>query len=82
GAPDDKSSDDKTGQKIPAKPAKPVDLDILDVAGNLQLTQGMIDDFRRQHPDIVGKVTYSKAPAPDLAGKIKAQQQAGRVQID
>ncbi|WP_330282112.1 ABC transporter substrate-binding protein [Streptomyces sp. NBC_00588] len=82
GAPDDKSSDDKTGQEIPAKPAKPVDLDILDVAGNLQLTQGMIDDFRRQHPDIVGKVTYSKAPAPDLAGKIKAQQQAGRVQID
>jgi putative spermidine/putrescine transport system substrate-binding protein len=86
GAPDSSSSDDpggkSTSQKIPAKPAKPVDLQILDVAGNLQLTQGMIDEFRQQHPDIVSKITYSKAPAPDLAGKIKAQQQAGRVQID
>ncbi|MHC3473028.1 type 2 periplasmic-binding domain-containing protein [Streptomyces sp. 7R007] len=83
GAPDDKSSDDKAAeQKIPAKPAKPVSLDILDVAGNLQLTQGMIDAFRAAHPEIVSKVTYAKAPAPELAGKIKAQQQAGRVQID
>lgn len=83
GAPDDKSSDDKgADQKIPAKPSKPVALDILDVAGNLQLTQGMIEEFRKEHPDIVSKVTYGKAPAPDLAGKIKAQQQAGRVQID
>jgi putative spermidine/putrescine transport system substrate-binding protein len=84
GAPDSGSTEskDKTPQKIPAKPGKPVTLDILDVAGNLQLTQGMIDEFVEQHPDIIGKVTYSKAPAPDLAGKIKAQQQAGRVQID
>ena len=57
-------------------------LNILDVAGNLQLTQGMIDDFVKQHPDVISKVTYSKAPAPELAGKIKAQQDAGRVDID
>ncbi|MFI1395535.1 ABC transporter substrate-binding protein [Streptomyces sp. NPDC020681] len=84
GAPDSGSSEskDKSPQQIPAKPSKPVTLDILDVAGNLQLTQGMIDEFVEKHPDIIGKVTYSKAPAPDLAGKIKAQQQAGRVQID
>ncbi|MEU9015239.1 extracellular solute-binding protein [Streptomyces sp. NPDC048479] len=78
----DSGSMDESPRKIPAKPSKPVTLDILDVAGNLQLTQGMIDEFVEQHPDIIGKVTYSKAPAPDLAGKIKAQQQAGRVQID
>ncbi len=83
GAPDSHTADDKNAsQKIPAKPSKPVSLEILDVAGNLQLTQGMIDEFVKQHPDIVSKVTYSKAPAPDLAGKIKAQQQANHVDID
>ncbi|MEV6792073.1 extracellular solute-binding protein [Streptomyces sp. NPDC051320] len=84
GAPDSggSNSKDESPQQVPAKPAKPVTLNILDVAGNLQLTQGMIDAFVKQHPDIISKVTYSKAPAPDLAGKIKAQQQAGRVQID
>jgi putative spermidine/putrescine transport system substrate-binding protein len=65
----------------PDKPSKPVVLNVLDVAGNLQLTQGMIDDFVKQHPDVISKVTYSKAPAPDLVGKIKAQQGAGRVDI-
>ena len=84
GAPDSGGSGakDAAPDKIPAKPSKPVTLDIIDVAGNLQLTQGMIDDFVKKHPDVVSKVTYSKAPAPDLAGKIKAQQQAGQVQID
>jgi len=66
---------------VPDKPGKPVTLNILDVAGNLQLTQGMIDDFVKQHPDVISKVTYSKAPSPDLVGKIKAQQGAGRVDI-
>ena len=42
----------------------------------------MIDEFVKQHPDIISKVTYSKAPAPELAGKIKAQQNADRVDID
>jgi putative spermidine/putrescine transport system substrate-binding protein len=66
---------------VPNKPAHPVALNILDVAGNLQLTQPMIDDFVKQHSDVISKATYSKAPAPDLVGKIKAQQSAGRVDI-
>ncbi|GAA5060987.1 putative spermidine/putrescine transport system substrate-binding protein [Thermocatellispora tengchongensis] len=66
---------------VPDKPREPVTLNIIDVAGNLQLTQGMIDEFAQKNPDIVAKVTYTKATAPELAGKIKAQQQAGRVQI-
>lgn len=66
---------------VPEKPSKPVTINILDVAGNLQLTQGMIDEFVQKNPDIISKVTYSKAPAPELAGKIKAQQNANRVDI-
>ena len=30
----------------------------------------------------VSRITFTKAPAPELAGKIKAQQNAGRVDID
>lgn len=66
---------------VPLKPSKPVTLNILDVAGNLQLTQGMIDDFKAKNPDIVSSVTTSAAKAPELVGKIKAQQDAGRLDI-
>jgi putative spermidine/putrescine transport system substrate-binding protein len=67
---------------VPDKPSSPVTLNILDIAGDLQLTQGMIDDFAKNNPTIVSKVTYEKATAPDMAGKIKAQQDAGHVNID
>ena len=66
---------------VPATPSKPVSLNILDVAGDLALTQGMIDDFVKQNPKVVSKVTYQKATAPELVGKIKAQQNANRVDI-
>jgi putative spermidine/putrescine transport system substrate-binding protein len=82
GAPNSgKPAAESTGD-VPDKPAKAVTLNVLDVAGNLQLTQGMIDEFVKQHADVISKVTYSKAPAPELAGKIKAQQNANRVDID
>ena len=64
------------------KPSAPVTLNILDVAGNLQLTQGMIDEFKAQNSDIVSEITFTKATTPELAPKIKAQQDANRVDID
>jgi putative spermidine/putrescine transport system substrate-binding protein len=70
-----------TADKVPAKPSKPVTLNILDVAGNLQLTKGMLDDFKAQHSDIVTNIVTSTGKAPDLAGKIKAQEDAGHVDI-
>lgn len=81
GAPESKKPAD-TGGAVPDKPASAVSLTILDVAGNLQLTQGMIDAYVDGHKDVVEKVTYSKGPSPELAGKIKAQQDANRVDID
>ncbi len=63
-------------------PSAPVTLNILDVAGNLQLTKGMIENFKAAHPEIVSNVTYSTATAPELAGKLQAQQQGGNVQIN
>jgi len=81
-APDSGSSTQDTDGPVPAKPGKAVTLNILDVAGNLQLTQGMIDDFVSRNSGVVSKVTYSKSPAPELVGKVKAQQNANRVDID
>jgi putative spermidine/putrescine transport system substrate-binding protein len=82
GAPKSDAPAAQSGGDVPDKPASAVTLNILDVAGNLQLTQAMIDEFVSKKSDIVSKVTYSKAPAPELVGKIKAQQDANRVDID
>jgi putative spermidine/putrescine transport system substrate-binding protein len=42
----------------------------------------MIENFKAAHPDIINNVTYSTATAPELAGKLQAQQQGGNVQIN
>jgi putative spermidine/putrescine transport system substrate-binding protein len=63
-------------------PSAPVTINVLDVAGNLQLTKGMIENFKTAHPEIINNVTYSTATAPELAGKLQAQQQGGNVQIN
>jgi putative spermidine/putrescine transport system substrate-binding protein len=62
-------------------PSKPVTLNILDVAGNLQLTKPAIEAFKASHPEIISAFTTSTGTAPDLAPKVQAQQQAGNVQI-
>jgi putative spermidine/putrescine transport system substrate-binding protein len=63
-------------------PASPVTLNFVDVAGNLALTQKAIETYRDQNPKLVAKINFTKAPAPELPGKIKAQQDANRVDID
>jgi putative spermidine/putrescine transport system substrate-binding protein len=63
-------------------PSSPVILNFVDVAGNLALTQKAIEAYRDNKPQLVSRVNFSKAPAPELPGKIKAQQDAGRVDID
>jgi len=68
-------------QNLPL-PTSPVTLNFVDVAGNLALTQKAIETYRDNNPKLVAKVNFSKAPAPELPGKIKAQQEAGRVDID
>ncbi|KVG75072.1 extracellular solute-binding protein [Burkholderia ubonensis] len=62
--------------------AAPVSINVVDVAGNLQLTQKAIEAFRDKNPNLVENVTFTNAPAPQLPGKIKAMQAAGRSDID
>jgi putative spermidine/putrescine transport system substrate-binding protein len=63
-------------------PTDPVALNVIDVAGNLQLTQAAIERFARENPKLVSRITFSRAPSPELPGKLKAQQQANKVDID
>jgi putative spermidine/putrescine transport system substrate-binding protein len=63
-------------------PTSPVTLSIIDVAGNLQLTQKAFEAYRAAKPNLVSKISFTQATAPELPGKIKAQQDAGRVDID
>ena len=63
-------------------PTSPVALNIIDVAGNLALTQKAFENYRKAKPNLVSRISFTKAPAPELPGKIKAQQDAKRVDID
>jgi putative spermidine/putrescine transport system substrate-binding protein len=65
-----------------AQAADPVAINIVDVAGNLQLTQKGFEAFKAKYPNLVSNITFTNAPAPQLPGKIKAMQAAGRSDID
>src|SRR5690606_31926437 len=62
--------------------AAPVQINIVDVAGNLALTQQAFENFQKENPDLVSRMTFTKAPAPQIPGKIQAMQKANRVDID
>ena len=62
--------------------AAPVTLNISDPAGDLALTQAAIDEYQKKNPDKLAKVNLVRATAPELPGKLKAMQAAGRSDID
>ena len=64
------------------KPRSPLTLSIVDVGGALALTQKAFEAYRRAKPEMVGRFVFTKAPAPELPGKLRAQQSAGRSDID
>ena len=65
-----------------ALPSSPVTLNIADVAGNLALTKSAIEKYREKNPNLVSKINYIQTTAPELPGKIKAQQDAKSVDIE
>ena len=64
-----------------AKPKSPLALTVVDVAGNLALTQKAFENYRKAKPEMVSRFTFTKAPAPELPAKLRAQQAANRVDI-
>jgi putative spermidine/putrescine transport system substrate-binding protein len=67
------------GKPIPPFPSKPVTLQVIDVAGQKQLVQGMFDNYVKANPDKIAKVEFISDTAPNLPGRIKAQQDAGKI---
>jgi putative spermidine/putrescine transport system substrate-binding protein len=65
-----------------AKPNAPITLNVIDAAGSLALTQQVFENYRKAKPDFVSRFVFTKAPAPELPGKLRAQQSANRVDID
>ena len=70
------------GSVLAQAPKAPVTINVVDVAGNLALTQDAMQIFATQNPSLVAKINFTKAPAPELPGKLKAMQGAGRSDID
>jgi putative spermidine/putrescine transport system substrate-binding protein len=69
-------------EAAPAMPSSPISLSIIDVAGNLQLTQPAFQEYAKTHSKLVSNINFTQATAPELPGKLKAQQAAGEVDID
>ncbi|EHL99567.1 Tat pathway signal sequence domain protein [Acetobacteraceae bacterium AT-5844] len=67
---------------LPAMPSSPVTLSVLDVGGALALMQQAFEDYRTQNPAHLARINFVKAPAPELASKLRAQQRANRADID
>jgi len=60
----------------------PVVVNVTDVGGALALLQDAIEAYKTKNPKVVSRFTFTKAPAPELPGKIKAMQAADRTDID
>jgi putative spermidine/putrescine transport system substrate-binding protein len=61
-----------TGTAVAEKPSKPQVLNVVDLIGELRLTQGILDNFQREHSDVVSKIVTSNATAAEIPAKLKA----------
>src|SRR3984893_11794766 len=63
-------------------PKAPVVINVVDVGGALALLQDAIEAYKTKNPTYVSRFTFTKAPAPELPGKLNAMQSAGRSDIE
>lgn len=63
-------------------PSSPVTLNLVDVAGDTQVAQPMINAYIHAHPQYLSKVNFETGDATQIVSKLKAQQAAGVSQID
>lgn len=63
-------------------PRSPVTLNLVDVAGDLQVVQPMVESYMKHFPKRLKAVNFDTGDATEIAGKLKAQEDAGKLQID
>ncbi|TPK45100.1 MULTISPECIES: extracellular solute-binding protein [unclassified Mesorhizobium] len=66
----------------PKLPASPVVISVMDVGGALALSQPAFENYAKKYPERTERIVFTKAPVTELAGKLRAQQEANRVDID
>jgi hypothetical protein len=62
--------------------AEPITLSIIDTGGDLASTQAIIENYKKANPQKIKEIKLQRAPAPEVPAKIKAQQDAGRLDIN
>ena len=62
--------------------AQPITLSIIDVGGDLSSVQPIVENYRKANPNKIKEIRIQRAPQPELPAKIKAQQDAGQLDIN
>jgi putative spermidine/putrescine transport system substrate-binding protein len=70
------------GVPRPASAGQPIVLSIIDNGGDYASTGVIIENYQKAHPDKVKEIKLQRGPAPETPAKIKAQQDAGRADIN
>ncbi len=70
------------GASVPASAGQPITISILDNGGDYASTGVIIENYKKANPDKVKEIKLQRGPAPETPAKIKAQQDAGRSDIN
>jgi putative spermidine/putrescine transport system substrate-binding protein len=71
---------DGVGGRVSAQ--QPITISLIDVSGDLASFQVILDNYKKAYPNKVKEIIIQRGPAPELPSKIKAQQDAGRADIN
>jgi putative spermidine/putrescine transport system substrate-binding protein len=66
----------------PAPAQQPITISILDNGGDYASTGIIIENYKKAFPNKVKEIKLQRGPAPETPAKIKAQQDAGRADIN
>src|SRR4030042_4503287 len=70
------------GRPHPASAQQPITSSIIDNGGDLASTGVIIENYKKANPNKVKEIKIQRGPAPETPAKIKAQQDAGRSDIN
>ncbi|HSC72403.1 MAG TPA: extracellular solute-binding protein [Candidatus Methylomirabilis sp.] len=71
-----------SGAWTPASAQQPITISILDNGGDYASTGVIIENYKKAFPNKVKEIKLQRGPAPETPAKIKAQQDAGRADIN